>query len=175
MQSSWCVGHLWGQSVVCCLPELAQGEGEGQWLKEQLIEAAKPGGLGVTEKGCSPRHGWVRQGRSKKVTAAVAATPGGWGSEAAPTFPLLWAASWAQLGSASQEQQLRCLSSACSKKPVPLDTKCSGRTLRLRSGQAFPKVHRPKSRANGTLWALSPGAGLPVAKNCASRLPHANM
>lgn len=37
--------------TVCeVLPELTQGEGEGQWLKEQLTEAAKPEAGGDRER-----------------------------------------------------------------------------------------------------------------------------
>lgn len=61
------------------------------------------------------------------------------------------------------------------RKPVPLTLSVQGGPQAW-SSRAFPRCDRPKSRANGTLRALSPGAGLPVSKNLGcfiSRLPHA--
>lgn len=61
------------------------------------------------------------------------------------------------------------------RKPVPPTLSVQGGP-QARSSRAFPRCDRPKSQANGTLRALSPGAGLPVSKNLRcfiSRLPHA--
>lgn len=119
----------------------------------------------------------MRQGRSRRSQRHVAATPGDGVQRQPPHSPcsgLPAGRSWALLPRAIA--QVPGLWPAVSRKPVPLTLSVQGGP-QARSGQAFQGCCQAKSRANGTLWALSPGAGLPCKQNLrcflSGKLPHA--